>query len=300
MESEIIEEDDKLNTENKKEQKPYEEDKVETITNNLNDDPLNEWMEIMNKEILIKKILEGSGTTASFGTIVKCNIKGYLSNPPNPPNREPFEDLKDQCFKIGEGDIFPGLELALRHSRAGEKFKLKCSSKYAYGPVERPEIKESNGHIIPRIPPDSPVEYEVEVTEHVDLESKIDRNSSTHDRDLTLLDVSLRKECGNRWYSYGDWIRASRAYSKGAEIAEAYLKSCQNETDEDNNDKEEETGVLMDEKDPGSLLLNAYVSCLNNLAACYLNRGENLKAKEVKTRITTYFTFRIRRNRINS
>ena len=37
--------------------------------------------------------------------------------------------------------------------------------------------------------------------------------------------------------------------------------------------------------DPDSLLFNAYVTCLNNLAACYISQKEFMKAKEICTRV---------------
>lgn len=64
-----------------------------------------------------------------------------------------------------------------------------------------------------------------------------------------------------------------RAYSKGAKAAEGYF----------NTDKDSQDDGLSN--DPDSLLYEAYVTCLNNLAACYINQKEFLKAKEICTRV---------------
>lgn len=249
---------------------------VETIYDTDNGD----WEEMMNGNIFKKIIKQGTGETASMGTIVKCNLKGYIQDITNSSiasDNQPFEILKDQMFKIGESDAFPGLELTLRHAKVGEIFIVRCSSRFGFGPVQRPEIKQADGSIISTLPADSDLKYEVEVYAHVNFAESIDPLSVSPERDIALAESTLRKDCGNRWFSYADFNRAGRAYSKGVEVAEGYLKRSEVSEGDDRS----EQPVSMGQLDPGGMLMNMYITCMNNLAATLLSKGEYLKAKEV-------------------
>ena len=127
-------------------------------TNEVEDNcfDVDEWEELMNGNIFKKVIQQGKGESSSMGTIVKCNIKGYIQNA---TDSGPFENLMDQMFKIGESDAFPGLELTLRHAKVGEIYIMRCSSRFGFGPFQRPEIKQGDGSIIPLLPADSDLEY---------------------------------------------------------------------------------------------------------------------------------------------
>jgi hypothetical protein len=137
----------------------------------------------------------------------------------------------------------------------GDYYHVRCTSKFAYGPDGRPEIKlptnpsqnnispkedtvttaESNNDIIiPAIPPNTDLEYEIEIIQHIDTatlfadhsttdsssETNTERNETDKKNDIfrntTLYDVTLKKECGNRWFSYRDYNKAARSYAKGS------------------------------------------------------------------------------------
>jgi hypothetical protein len=55
-----------------------------------------------------------------------------------------------------------------------------------------------------------------------------------------------------RWFSYGDYTKAKKAYYKGIQISETYLKEAPEDEDY-------------------SPLMEVYVTCMNNMAACYLS-----------------------------
>jgi hypothetical protein len=89
----------------------------------------------------------------------------------------PFETLESQRYKVGEGDAVPGLELALRHSRRGERLRVRFSSRFGYGPDGRPAMRtledrdgnSGNGGSgsVPAVPADVGLEYEICVLAHV-------------------------------------------------------------------------------------------------------------------------------------
>jgi hypothetical protein len=134
-----------------------------------------EWSEVMGDDIKTKTLAEGTGPTAPMGTIVKCNLRGYLLDEGGDRvGDEPFETLAHQRFKIGETDCIPALELTLRHARLGSTYIVKTSSKFAYGPTGRPRLacaaresdvwaRNDSGNDIPAIPPNTGLEYEVRV-----------------------------------------------------------------------------------------------------------------------------------------
>jgi len=224
------------------------------------------WEEIMGKSLMIQRrgSVDGShGKIAEMGTTVVCNLKGYM-------NSVLFEEVYGCKYKIGEGDAVPGLEMAMRYSHRQETLRVKFNSRFGYGTVGRPAIAISNvaptpstnsgseiGKIgtksIPAIPPDTDLEYEIEVVNHIaegeidpdilhahgtseeDLPAAtsdtsaqvVDADSKVAERMVALTEITLRKEAGNRWFSYGDFTRAAQAYSKGTQIADRYFNSSQ-------------------------------------------------------------------------
>ena len=60
-----------------------------------------------------------------------------------------------------------GLELALRNSRVGSHFFVRCTSKFAFGGEGRSALTSQTGNGSgAAIPPDSDLEFEVIVYEH--------------------------------------------------------------------------------------------------------------------------------------
>lgn len=127
------------------------------------------------------------------------------------------------------------------------------------------------------IPPNQDLEYDIEVLSHC-----YEADPSKSAVEATLEIIMLRKDCGNRWFSYGDYSRAGRAYSKGAENAENYLKAFKDGVDPDPDDQSEEgIAKLRAKAVKDQPVVTAYITCLNNLAACYISKSDFLKAKEV-------------------
>lgn len=96
----------------------------------------------MGQDICLKRITPGTGNIAEMKDIVKANILLFLENNP----QHIIEKLENASFKIGEGDAVPGLELALRHSRKGEKLAAKCTWKFGFG-INGRNGSDTFGHI---------------------------------------------------------------------------------------------------------------------------------------------------------
>ena len=88
--------------------------------------------------------------TATMGKTVCCSYLAWYLTPPSGANDDilagdrvittdaPFEVQTEKLFTIGEGDTVAAMELALRHSQAGDVLFLRAASKFAYSAAGRP------------------------------------------------------------------------------------------------------------------------------------------------------------------
>ena len=147
-----------------------------------------------------------------------------------------------------------------RHSRVGDIYWLRSSYKFAYGVLGRSgipresvrdtttkDVKDTTeaGTVV-AVPPNMDLEFYIEVTGHYlsafaaakailprnkEEITSVDGVGSTSSEDAVshvahvLADTDLRRTCGNRWFSFGDYPKAGKAYVKGIEYAKSYLQS---------------------------------------------------------------------------
>ena len=248
---------------------------------------LNDWdtaEDLLSSSILLLRSNNDDSNDkrmAELGAIITCSYRTYLlsetllsssssssssaadvaSQPSSLPNMitiKEIENCENVRVQIGENDVIPGLELGLRYAHIGDKFKIRVSNRFAYGPKGRSNSTPNNNNNNDNddsIPPDSNLEYDV-----------IIHNIIFNPEEYNIIEaITLRKECGNRWFSYNDFIKAAHAYSKGVKIAEANL------TDENDSNHD--------------IIQALYVACLNNLAACHLSAAQFSKAKEICIRV---------------
>ncbi len=314
------------------------------------------WEEVMGKDLITKVLRKGSGGQAEMGTVVTCNLRGFFVENGN-VLAESFEEWANQSFKIGESDAVPGVEMALRFSRVGDILRVRCNSRFGYGPTGRPEVvvrngteaKEEGTETFPKsivaIPADKDLEYELEILSHLP-DGEVDpvllnahpfdesRTFESDDADATeessrakafrnymerlqaLTELQQRKEAGNRWFSYGDFARSARAYSKATQIADRYFNGNANNSTpaqalQGLNPSEEgaggaaaggssslgEANAALEAAEKAKEaqrrsfeagdeeVVAVYVSCLNNLAACQLRLGDNAKVKDICIRV---------------
>ena len=157
----------------------------------------------------------------------------------------------------------------VRHSRVGDIYWLRSSYKFAYGVVGRPGLPRESLSIAASagstesankaggmiaVLPNADLVYYIEVTGHhataaeaakfvkslrtvgVKDDKLCDTKSLELDDDDSdsinaLADTELRKECGNRWFAWGDFPKAGKAYSKGIQYAQNYLQKYSAEDD---------------------------------------------------------------------
>ena len=278
---------------------------------------------------------------AEVGVIVKCNIKGYFFSVEQMKRlcHEPFEELDNQYYQVGEGDAIPGLELALRHSRKGEKMRSVFTAKFGFGSAGRGVTKnavESAGSAgatintaqpitiektksgMAIIPPNMDLEYEIEIVDHLQekvlhqqtvekyrndllaVEGNEEAKNQLIHRLYTLQSMNYRKEAGNRWFSFEDYDRSARAYSHATKLAEGYFNSGSSNTVLEEATTMEERLKAIEEKErqksepvaeEDSEIVGLYVTCLNNLAACKLSKGEYMATKELCVKVLQFSPF---------
>ena len=194
----------------------------------------------------------------------------------------------------------------------------------------RESKREESGSLEPnksapiiKILPNENLEYYIEVTGHHESAAAaaiaIASSSSTKEENANnsemrvenminspilnvIADTELRRVCGNRWFSYGDFPKAGKSYAKGIQIASNFLQTEPDDDDENENknervveisdeDIQEKEKVEVDkseiEEDSASkgILMVSFISCLNNLSACHLSMKEYAKAKELCVRV---------------
>jgi len=117
---------------------------------------------------------------------------------------EIFEQHEKISFRIGEGDATPGLELALRHTKKGEKALCRCTTRFGYGPVGRLAANEKEL----AVPKDEDIGYEIEV-----INISPPYNAGDCSSDERIHEAELKKMHGNGFFVHGDYQRATRAYN---------------------------------------------------------------------------------------
>jgi len=253
-------------------------------------------------------VLRPTPTGAVTDTVTDIDI-GEKENADGKPPRKvsasdtfdasaPFEVLGKQRGQLGEGDFSPALELALRHAKVGEQLEVRCSGKFGYGLSGRPasavassteagtRTTESAAAAAVAVPPNACLHYCVTVCALQQLHSLTLTPEEAADpaavaANSALQGLELRREVGNRWYHCREYKRAARDYSRGSQLAQAYLSqpapaaaaaagSGSGSADEEERQQQRRQSVA-----------DKYVSCLNNLSACHISLGEYSQAKAV-------------------
>jgi FKBP-type peptidyl-prolyl cis-trans isomerase 2 len=137
-------------------------------------------------------------TQAKPGTTVSIHYTGTLADGTTFDSSEGRDPL---TFKLGGGEIIPGLESALSGMTVGEKKKVTIPSEDAYGPHRPEAIQQVPREAVPdHIPLDLGTQLQVQtqdgravpvtVTEVTDAQVTLDANHPLAGKDLTF-DVEL-------------------------------------------------------------------------------------------------------------
>lgn len=173
-----------------------------------------------------------------------------------------FHSAQDWLVVVGEKDVVPALELAIRFMNVGETALVWSHSKFAYGLSPR-----SNGDYT--LPPNSHVKYRVTVKSIIDDKER--------DEPGFLIRYSAAKKgigndvFANEWDLHQGKAKAIQLYTKGASNLQLLL---QRSSEIEDRDLIQQASSLM-------------IDCLNNIVAVHLRAKEYHAAKEAAVKVLT-------------
>jgi len=225
------------------------------------------------------------------------------SSPPSIPT--PFQTVNDWIVIVGDADVVPGLEMAIRCLPLANSAVLRCHSKYGYASTGRRRPAGSGGGYA--VLPDAEIVYRVHVRGIVPAE-ELNRNA------LFRIKCAMQKKAiGNDCYQY-DWggvkdrggsgkNRALKAYNKGMELMVGLIQYLEEKNDGDGDKKvdgdDDDQKADDDTKNPGISLSPSsiklrneakeiLIDCLNNISAVHLRAKSYSKAKEAAAQAIQY------------
>jgi hypothetical protein len=173
-----------------------------------------------------------------------------------------FQQAKDWLVVIGEKDVLPALEMAIRFMKVGQRAVVWSHSKFAYG-------LSSRKHGDYELPPESSVRYEVTV-------KSVASSDPIVNEPLFQIKIALSKKLiGNDVYVH-EWsdgygkARAKMLYKRAADLMEYLFQTL---PDDDPIRKE---------------AIEIMLQCLNNITACHLRAKEFHQAKEAAVKVLSH------------
>ena len=173
----------------------------------------------------------------------------------------PFIQARNWFITLGNGDVIPALEMAIRFLKLNECSIVKCHSKYAYGPYGR-NGQNSN---TPKVPPNANIIFKLKIKNIVPRDDVVTKTIAFNIRVFREM-----KKIGNHYY-LNDWIgsdggtgkvRAVKLYNKIANDGIVLLQDLEHGSKE--------------RRDLFAIVVDAF----NNISASFLREKEYRKAKD--------------------
>lgn len=207
---------------------------------------------------------------------------------------EPFISANDWIIILGNGDVTPGLEMAIRFLPLGAFAMIKCHSKYAYGDSGRflssgntkKTLRKNEANAIGAkysVPPNALILYRLHIRS---IKPSHELNSSSF-----IFKCAMQKKLiGNDCYK-NEWLppdggpgkkRALKAYDGASEMMLNFLQDIDKAGDESTEGGSSPSVEIRREG------LSILTDCLNNIAAVHLRAKSYSLAKEAATRAIEY------------
>ncbi|XP_074640977.1 inactive peptidyl-prolyl cis-trans isomerase FKBP6-like [Tubulanus polymorphus] len=177
---------------------------------------------------VMKMVLkEGAGARVPDGAFVRVHYNGFLEYSDEPYDSSRLRDCPEK-FTVGESEVIPGWEIAVKTMKKGELSRFLIKSDYSYGPRGCP----------PRIPPAAAILFEIEVLSFMDR-SGVDSffNKNRRDRLETPFSDVMRAVRAEEEMAKDQWkrqkynkalVRYQRIVTRALE--EARLENAEDET----------------------------------------------------------------------
>jgi FKBP-type peptidyl-prolyl cis-trans isomerase len=195
-----------------------------------------------------------------------------------------LQEAKGWMVIVGEGDVLPCIELAIRFMQTGDTSRVWSHSKYAMGPGTRSYSNSNKGNnndeTTHLLPPNSSVMYEIKVT-------MIVMDTSRLNPYFTIQKASTRKTIANDIYQH-EWCpppaspdnpicdmamtRSVRLYTKVAKDMETLLAGTYfSQVEQDHPQRLQSKQLMLD--------------CLNNIVAVHLRQQNYHVAKQAAVEV---------------
>ncbi|XP_033123344.1 inactive peptidyl-prolyl cis-trans isomerase FKBP6-like [Anneissia japonica] len=173
-------------------------------------------MEDITKDGGVKKkiIKQGTGEIVTSGVSVRVHYNGFLEFSDEPYDSSRLRN-KPQHFKLGEGEVIPGMDIAVSTMKKGEMSQFLIQSAYAFGKKGVP----------PRIPEDATILFEIELLHFTD-DCITDNPGKDADWKEVLKVVNSHRQMGNDLFRSNAIHKAFNKYQKAYRLLEdARLKN---------------------------------------------------------------------------
>ena len=190
-----------------------------------------------------REVKRGQGPAADYKQSIVCSYTCEGTD-----TGAVFERCERRTLKIGDADVPPGLELALRRQREGTSCVVDAEWRFAFGEDGRAASREDD---TAEIPPRTNVTWRLE-THALGL---CDGEASGRDK---LHEARTKKDLGNGHFRHHMWKKAAQNYQE-------VLK---------------ELHVADFEGEARAEAEQIYVACANNLVVTLMKLGEWLKAEQ--------------------
>eukprot|EP01120_Amphizonella_sp_Union-15-10_P013302 TRINITY_DN6152_c0_g1_i1.p1 TRINITY_DN6152_c0_g1~~TRINITY_DN6152_c0_g1_i1.p1 ORF type:complete len:445 (-),score=119.87 TRINITY_DN6152_c0_g1_i1:115-1449(-) len=149
--------------------------------------------------IVKKTLVEAEGyETPKDETECKVHLVGKLVD------GKQFED-RSLTFRIGDGSVCPGLDIALKSMKKGEKAEIKIQPQHGYGEKGNQELS---------IPPNATLHYQVHLEDFTKEKESWEIDSFDEKYAIAL----QKKEQGNELFKSGHFKRAVAQYKKAIDF----------------------------------------------------------------------------------
>ena len=213
-----------------------------------------EGFRVLMPGVKYKELKAGTGPQAEYKQAVIATWTGKLTE-----TGEVFETCRRKMLRVGDADVPPGLELALRQQRDGCVCVCVAEWRFAYGDQGRPA---SDDEKTAAVPPMSGVTWEIET--HRLWYKECDDSMTPSEM---LYDARNKKVLGNEHFHHENWKKAGSNYQ---EVLKGLNVWNYDEGTEERGEAEE-----------------IYVHCGNNLVYALMKMKEWLKAEKAVCDVLT-------------
>nr|CCA22535.1 FKBPtype peptidylprolyl cistrans isomerase putative [Albugo laibachii Nc14] len=162
-----------------------------------------EFEDVLGSGGIHRKILVPSeGIAADFGERVTVRFSEYRKN-----DNSIISAPQERTFRIGDGEVYPALELIAKLMRIGEIDDVHCDGRFAYG---------DKGWEDGNVEPNTPLRLSIELL-------CVDKRPISEMNSTELMEEAMKKkESGNRYHNQKKYEHAEKMYKRALKLMESW------------------------------------------------------------------------------